>query len=377
MKIAFLSMTFNNNYGGMLQAYSLIRYLKSQNHEVKLLDVQLFNPNYFDFISSLIKRSILKYVFRRKDITWIFDPNYFKKRKEIIEYNNSYFIDNYIVPKTNKIFTSRDLQNQLSANYDAYIVGSDQVWRPSMYKFNEYAFFKGVGKDKIKLSYAPSFGVDTWEYSKNITFKIREQISEFRAVSVREDSGVELCKIQLGVNATHLLDPTFLLSKDEYLSLIDVESEHQLNHSVDITYYLLDENPEKLKLINEISMINNLKLFKNYKSKNDESINPYPSVFSWLDSFNKAKYVITDSYHGCVFSIIFNKPFLVFKNEFRGNARIESLLRIFNLEDCVIHFDKDCINMLQSKSYNWTYINQIIQNERNKSFEFLTKNLSE
>lgn len=375
MKIAYLTMTFNNNYGGMLQAYSLMRYMKELGHEVTLLNVQLFKPNYFEFIFSAFKRSILKYIFKRDDITWILDPNYFTSTKHIIEINNSYFIDNYITPKTPKLFTSSELLKFFNFDFDAFVVGSDQVWRPSMYKFNTYAFFNGVASDKIKLSYSPSFGVNVWEYSIEQTKLIQDQLSSFKAVSVREDSGVELCERFLGIKAEHLLDPTFLLSKKDYISLIESENQFKINSEIDITYYLLDENDEKLNFVNEFSNNYGYTLYKNYKSKNDQSLQPYPSVFSWLDSFNKAQYIITDSYHGCVFSIIFNKPFLVFKNDFRGNARIESLLKKFQLEKCIVGSKNNCHSLLLSNYYNWDLVNETIRTERVKSNKYLVDNL--
>jgi hypothetical protein len=376
MRIAFLTMTFNNNYGGMLQAFTLMRYLQKLGHDVTLLNVQLFTPNYLEFIYSAVKRGILKYIFKRKDITWIFDPNYFTKRKQILEQNNTYFIDNYITPKTPKIFSNKELLKYFDSNYDAFVVGSDQVWRPSMFKFNKCAFFYGVTNSKIKISYSPSFGVDAWEYSSEETNVIKEQIAKFNAVSVREDSGVELCNKYLGVNAIHLLDPTFLMSKDDYVSLIMNEKQYLINCDIELVYYLLDENEQKLNFVNEFANINNFSAYKNYKSKVDESLNPYPSVFSWLDSFRNAKVVITDSYHGCVFSIIFNKPFLVFKNDFRGNARIESLLRKFKLENCVVGSEFDIQCAIQSMSYDWDFVNRTIIYEREKSNSFLVSNLS-
>ncbi len=232
-----------------------------------------------------------------------------------------------------------NFESLTEGEYDAFIVGSDQVWRPSYNQHLEQAFlnFTENWKNVKRIAYAASFGVDNWEFTKKQTEECKRLVQKFDFVSVREDTAVNLCKEHLGIEATHVLDPTLLLSANDYQKLIDGL---KISDSPYVFSYLLDESEEKIDILEDISKRLNLPVRK-IKLEKDISKIPmsklksltYPSIQEWLASFAQADFVVTDSFHGTVFSIIFNKPFVVLPNKGRGVARFESLLKDISLEN--------------------------------------------
>jgi hypothetical protein len=228
------------------------------------------------------------------------------------------------------------------ADYDAIIVGSDQIWRPSyvrrMWKTDvQDAFLRFTNGWKGKrVSYAASFGVDRWLFSEEETAECKSLVHLFDAVSVREDSGVDLCSNHLGINATQLIDPTLLLTKNDYTSLIREQKDSHSDYD-GIFNYVLDETPNKQLLIQRIAKDRNLRPYGIVINSQDLSKpveeRVLPSIEEWIKCFRDAKFVVTDSFHGCVFSIIFRKPFVAIANSNRGMSRFNSLLSMLDLED--------------------------------------------
>lgn len=369
MKIAVLTMTFNNNYGGMLQAYALMETLKKLGHEPELLFVQLGNRESRVYLKTLLKKYFFSYLSKK----W----EYFRIRP-IIEKNINYFIDTYINPKTKPIYTEKEFDKIVEDKYEAYVIGSDQVWRPTMYRFINHAFFDFVkNPNAVLLSYAPSFGVEDWEYTAEQTKVFKQQIHRLKAVSVREDSGVKLCKEYFEVDAEHVLDPTMLLDIEEYRKIIKAENEP--SHSGGLLSYVLDKTDDKKYLQDIVSKELGLEVYNVHVESTDLNAKLedriYPTVTSWLKGFDDAEYVVTDSFHGCVFAILFNKTFIVYGNERRGMARFSSLLKMFGLEDRLV-FKKEDITMEKIKSaIDWEKVNEKLGISKNKSMFFLRKNL--
>ena len=204
---------------------------------------------------------------------------------------------------------------------------------------------------------------------------------KFDGLSVREDSGVVLCKTHLGVDAKHVLDPTMLLEKEEYEDVVNKENEPESNGN--LFYYFLDDNAEKQNLIRAIEHGCNKVSFNcmpSKKIKNGKEIKNiedyiYPSPTKWLRSFIDADMVVTDSFHGTVFSIIFNKPFWVIYNAHRGNTRFDSLLRLFGLDERIIDIS-DYSKIDFNKKFDWDRVNSIRTAKKQEALDFLTNNLN-
>lgn len=382
MKTGILTQPLLNNYGGILQAYALQTVIKRMGHEVLTLDVQNKDEGGKRIASflSYLKRFLLRIInlkFKNLFLWGGTNPNI------IISRNTRRFVKKNI-SVTEEIISKRGfLQVAKKENFDAFIVGSDQVWRPAYTLFLTDYFLDFLGEDKSvkRISYAASFGVDRWEFSENETKLCRELIKKFHAVSVREESGVGLCEKFLGVKAKHVLDPTFLLNKDDYFALI--KGRKKLNPDNYLAAYLLDLTPEKTAIAKHISDAYNLKVVTvnpgmNFKDAGEKNLKKciYPEVEAWLSNFFNAQFIVTDSFHGVVFSILFEKQFICIGNRKRGLSRFSSLLSKLKLEDRLI-FDLNDINPEGIRQINFENILPVLAEEKEKSMKFLTDALSE
>jgi len=364
MKIGILTQPLYANYGGLLQAYALQKHLKRMGHEVLTIDRVLKQPTYLRILFSILKRAFFHYILRRKGNYPIIPP--LKKR------HTSSFVQNYI-STTHRFNSNINKSLQLKYNFDAYIVGSDQVWRPRYSPYLPNYFFNFlVGINNVKrIAYAVSFGVSDWEFTDRQTVKCSTLAKQFDAISVREDSAIKLCKDHLGVDAVHVVDPTMLLEKEDYIDIIGVNRHHQDNEK--LSTYILDESEETNKIVHEIAQQLNLvpdeKISHQIQSKLKNSI--VPPVEDWLCSFVNAKYVVTDSFHGTVLSIIFNKPFIVIGNLHRGITRFSSLLKMFNLENrMILNFGELTTEKIISE-IDWKLVNNITKKEQTKARSFI------
>lgn len=251
-----------------------------------------------------------------------------------------------------------------ACDFDAIVVGSDQVWR-SIYFIpmwfgqpmeNAYLSFT-KGWNIKRISYAASFGTDKWEYNEKQTLHSREALQMFDAVSVREENGVKLCKQYFDVDALHVLDPTMLLDANDYIELF--KQKQTPKSKGNLLNYVLDETDEIESLIKKVASMKKMVPFavnNPYEGDNSKPLNQRikPSVETWLRGFYDADFVITDSFHACVFSIIFKKQFVVVGNKDRGMSRFESLLKLFGLEDRLVDVHCD-VSILQQIDYDNVY----------------------
>lgn len=369
MRIGILTLPLHTNYGGILQAYALQTVLETMGHEVKVISR---NINYklplwktpFVYSKRIIK-NILGYK------TPLFYEQKLIKEQPIIRQNTDRFIRQYI--HTLNVDNYTDLREE---DFDAIVVGSDQVWRPKYFGRIEDAYLNFAKTWNIKrIAYAASFGTDEWEYTDRQTAICKELIKKFDAVSVREDSGKVLCEKYFGVDSEHLLDPTMLLEKEDYIRLFE-NSRTPLSPGT-LMCYILDETPEKESLINKMSRENDLIPFRvNSKVENNKALleeRIQPPVEQWIRGFYDAEFIVTDSFHACVFAIIFNKPFLVVGNQKRGLSRILSLLTMFKLEDRMINsFDNDYIC---KKKIEWETVNSLLREKVDFSMKFISNRM--
>lgn len=367
MNIGILTIApLNNNYGGVLQCFALMNHLKSKGHSVKLIARVNNELNFLQRLKFQIKVLLGKAPKADPEFT-------------VITERFRYFEKIYLQPQT-RIFNSQKSLGKINDyNFDAVIVGSDQVWRKGYSderKSNFFLDFITNGKTK-KISYAASFGVDSWGYSSQETKRYSELIKKFDAVSVREDTGQVLCEKYLGVNAVHVLDPTLLIAKEIYVKLTKVEKEPKSKGK--LLYYIINENPSVKKLVNEVSKELNFKAFsvtrQTDKQDSDLADRVYPSVTSWLKGFIDAQFVVTDSFHGFLFSLIFNKPFLIFANKKTGIARYQSLLKILSLQDRIVYSLEDYNPEILHKKIDWDNVNEILEVKKNESIDFLDLHL--
>lgn len=311
MKIGILTHPQGSNYGGILQCYALCTYLKKLGHEP--IVIQRVADKSF-FLWSIV-RNILK---------TLHFPRYYHPDEIDRMANIRPFIQKHLA-RTEPV-NSQNKMKKVCKKYglDAVIVGSDQVWRHDYamkYDFNYFLDF--VPDDVVKASYAASFGLSDWQYTHRETEIIKQLLDRFKGISVREEDAVSLIKDNTGKNALQLIDPTMLLKQEDY----DNITNHRLvKEKYVFVYWLGDKN-----LI--------ASAIERYKTEGYTIVNinlrdicEQISVEDWLSYIKYADYVITDSFHGCVFSIIFERQFIAFGNKSGGNSRIKSLCKMFGFE---------------------------------------------
>ena len=375
MKIGVLTLPLHNNFGGILQAYALQQVLNSLGHNAVLIDKSKYvslGPWYKKF-PIYLKRAIRKYLggerlVVRADVA-------INNTLKIIATHTEPFIEKHI----KRIFT-RDFSNIKGSDFDAFIVGSDQIWRPKYFFSkieNAYLYF-AKDWDIKRIAYAASFGTEEWEYTEEQTRNCSTLLKKFNAVSVRESSATKLCKEIFGVEALHILDPTMLLEKDEYINLF--KETKTAKSDGNLFCYILDSGTEKDDIINTIATEKRVKPFY-VNSKYEDMAAPLEEriqqpVEKWLRAFYDAEFIVTDSFHACVFSIIFNKPFIVYGNRERGFARFESLLKLFGLEERLVCSPNE-INKALNTPIDWNNVNRIHTEWKENSISFLINNLKE
>lgn len=315
MKIGILTHPQSINYGGILQCYALSTYLRKEGHDVIVIRRENNSPTLKRIVRQVLKIFHIKPYYNKDEA---------KKGSKIKDFVNKQLV------RTPPIYSQQGMQRICSKyRLNTLIVGSDQVWRRSFaLKYGYNYFLDFATSDVIKLSYAASFGLSEWQYSPEETRIIKNLISEFKAVSVREDEAVSLCLNNLSQKAQQVLDPTLLLKKEDYIA---ITSPRLIEQPYLFVYWLGD------------------------KSRMDEAINSFkgqydgrikvvnlretpvlPSVEDWLSYIMNADMVLTDSFHGCAFSIIFNRPLSVFSNESGGIGRINSLLKMLGITGDII-----------------------------------------
>ena len=381
MKIGILTQPLHANYGGLLQNYALQQTLVRAGHEVETID---WTPSNKSLRSRLyrIKWTILPFLFPKKYAKLRYQPT--DEERKIIQQHTNHFISTYIHHTKTIIFRDGFSHQAKVGNYDAYVVGSDQCWRPRYNAFLTSMFLDFAKEEKPKrIAYAASFGTDRWELTPEQTQMAAPLAQKFDAVTVREDSGVGLCKDHLGVEAVHVLDPTMLLTKEDYIRLIEQEKEPKSAGT--LFNYILDPDAKKTAFIQKVAAQHGLTPFQvlpkyQTETRTKEDIKQriedcvFPGVTAWLRAFMDAEMTIVDSFHGMVFSILFNKPFWVIGNAHRGMSRFTSLLKVFHLEDRLL--DANHLDGVDLKTpIDWDMVNAILEEKRKGSKKLLLKNL--
>lgn len=387
MNILIVNFDECYNHGGVIQGWALQKVLQDMGHNVVRAHVPIptkYPPHKLQLLWNIAKRFRRKYIIGDKSIE-IFEE--FRKTdfRYIPNHKLLRFIKKHI--KTVIVNSMEELNGE---DYDAVIVGSDQIWRRRYAHGQKLLTNKSACDNSFlaftndwnckRIAYAASIGVDYWEYTDKETDVLKPLIKKLDAISVREDSAVGLIHKNLdsSVSIGHVLDPTLLIEKDEYIRLLNEVKEP--SHTGDILLYILDKSEEKDDIISYIQnntrlntfRVNNIEYY-NYNLPPQERTQP--TMTSWLRGFHDTSMVITDSFHACVFSIIFEKPFYVILNEVRGATRIHSLLRIFGLQNRIIHSPEEYNTI--SKVIDWSRIKEIKKKWQEKSLDFLRNALNE
>lgn len=378
MKIGIITFwNSQDNYGQLLQCFALQYYLKLKGHDVFLIRYlpkvkgNTIKDRILNLRSLITPKHIKDYV--------SFQLN--KKQSRLFNAEHPRYFDtfrqNHIQFSSNIYYNLEDLKNE-EWNADAIICGSDQIWSYSPVEDNISAFFLEFVPEPIKrIAYAASFGRS--ELPSVYENLLPRLLSKFHAVSLREETGVELCKNANRLDAQLVCDPTMLLKGEEYLSAI------VKNHIVQtdtVFCYLL--NWETDFPINEIkAYLYERHLHMNFFGAHGMELKKlFPTmtnltIESWLEAMSSSQFVFTNSYHGTVFSILMKKPFIVFPLKgvsAKMNGRLTTLLNKIGLEDRIYASDRSIEDVLKMP-IEWNLVNSRIDEFRAISESFLLESL--
>lgn len=305
MKIALLTIWREKNYGAELQAYATVKVLQQLGHDVEMIDIRLSDcshPNWKGRIGRFISQ---------------LGPSH----KKFCSFWNKH------IPTTKRYKSLKEIQAN-PPQADIYIVGSDQVWNPKLTKEFTTLYFLNFGDKNVKrISYASSFGTDKWNYT-DLKEEVKSLLDRFSHVTCREDSGVEILKKEFGVIANQVVDPTLLL--EDYQELTGETTERDT-----LVYYPLSTDPELEAYSQTLAKELNLEPVNNKQSTAMLGFAEWDrvSIAEWVKNIAEAKFVVTRSFHGMVFSILHKRQFAVLAGSHGRSTRLTSLLKILGLED--------------------------------------------
>lgn len=330
MKIAIITWCNYHNYGTYLQAYALQTFLRKYNYEVCILDDYQYSVKLPSFVKTkILIKKLIKLVFFHSSLK---DDKLDRSSDALYELFKQKFLN---------IDSNVKQLEQLDGHYDAYVCGSDQIWNPGGFERVGHEFYFASFGNKPKIAYAPSIGV------KEIPNKDKEHfsklISDFAFLSTREQYASNVLKELCGKSIETVVDPTLLLSRQDWYQLVPPCERAQPY----IFVYLLTYNQAYIDRVYEYSARYNLKIRMvkpcgiNIPIAGVEPAGP----LEFLRLISNASVVMTDSFHAVLFSIIYRKQFVVFKrfkdtNKASQNSRIENLLSMIKRLDCFIDEDK-------------------------------------
>lgn len=366
-------MTFqeSSNYGAILQAYGLQEYLNKEGYSSEVINYRNPERGIKNFtITRKIKHHIWHKVIKR-----ILIGNTRKNRTDE-------FITKYI-PLSKKVYNSKVLLKDANNYYDVFITGSDQVWNPKNTSQDYSYFLDFANADKFKMSYAPSFGLNY--LPDYLLADYKNLINNIDKLSIRETEGQDIIKDLTGKNADVVLDPTMLLTKDEW-SEIAVPPKFKNNYV--LCYHLPGfkiVNDAINKIARDIAKVNGWKVVHIGEKEYMRLVLGEKRVFNagpkeFLGLFENASYVVTNSFHGTVFSIMFNKNFYVpidfsIPKEKVLSSRISSLLNKLNISDRLVSAND--LSIKYKVDINYAEVNENLYKEREESTKFIKNALKD
>lgn len=359
-KIAIITLTGYFNYGNRLQNYALQEAVKFLGLNIETIKNNTKNSKKVSRVKILIKSSKLIFkILKSKTINYLNRQIINSRTKTFKKFTYDY------INETNFKVDDNGVIEGLSDKYDYFITGSDQVWNPDYIKGSSIYFLTFAPKHK-RIAYAPSFGVS--KIKPECIENYKQWISGIDKLSVREDDGAKIIKELTGRQAPVHVDPTLLLTKEKWLS-ISKEASNKPKGKYLLTYFLGGIPNEYKKQIKNIVKENNLEVINLGDIREKETYMTGPSEF--IDYINSCSVFCTDSFHGVVFSILMEKPFIVYERmgtSLSMFSRIETLLNKFKLE----HRKVDNIkNNRDVFDIDYSHVPAILEKERKKSFDYL------
>lgn len=369
MKIDIITRHSVPNYGSILQSYATQKAIENLGHESEIIDYTRYEERYQNLANTLMKGKkweknfLLKFIYRA-----IQTPNYAKMYKTFSKYRKGF------LKETEQEYGSIKELVENPPKADIYCSGSDQIWGKIGTADYDEAYFLEFAKGKKCISYAASFGKT--ELNKELDKNLNRLMEKYSKILVREESAKKLLQNKNIKNVEQVLDPTFLLSTEEWKELAKKGKSSKQKY---ILIYQLHDNKEFNKYAKEFAKKKKMKLLRIspslYHCARSGKLVYLPTQYDFLAYFANAEYILTDSFHATVFSIIFNKKFIDVLPSNKTGTRIESILKVFNIKNRILKQYDDFESI--DESINYKQVNEIMKEEREKSLQLLKNAIEE
>ena len=369
-KAAILTITDYVNYGNRLQNYAAQELLKSYDLEVQSIANVAIPERKTELpinqrIKNALKLSPLTLI--NKGIGKINDrinrkkylAGQIAKEKSFREYSLKY------MQETDFVINRYNFPHDLGERYDYFFVGSDQIWNPNIRYGSSLDFLTFAPREK-RIALSPSFGVST--IPDEFTECYSEWLSEMNFLSVREQAGADLIKELTGREAPVLVDPTLMLTKEQWLAVSETGRKKPAKAYL-LTYFIGALSAKRKRILNEIAALKGLEIVQLACLDDIERYDANPGEF--VDYINSASIVCTDSFHAIIFSIQMEKPFVVFDREGKSapmSSRIETLLAKFNFESRKYSTLQNSTDIFR---IDFSHVPEILKNERSKVNDYI------
>ncbi len=371
MKIDVITRHSVPNYGSLLQSYATQKAIESLGHTSEIIDYTRYEERYENLANTLIKGKkwdknfILRIIYKI-----IQKPNYAKMYKRFAKYRKGF------LKETKDAYGSLEELKINVPEADIYCSGSDQIWgKIGTAEYDGSYFLEFVKGDKKCISYASSLGKT--KLSETLDKELENLLKKYSKILVRENTAKDILVEKNIKNVEQVLDPTFLLTKDEWK---DLSHKAKINEKEKyILIYQLHDNKEFDKYAKEFAKMKGMKLLRIspsiYHMIRSGKLIYLPDQYEFLAYFENAEYILTDSFHATVFSIIFNKKFIDVLPKNKTGTRIESILEILSIDNRILK-DYNKFELID-KNIDYEKVNKRIDEERFKSLELLRKAIEE
>lgn len=324
--VAIMNFHWENvNFGAVLTAFALNRYLRDVGYSVQNID---YIPSF----------------------KWLAE-----------ETPNERFEDfrNRHLPRTRRVASGEDL-SFLNDYFQNFIVGSDQVWRTGFIENEKDAYtLSFTNDDKNLISCAASFGTEELDVGQRERAEYALRLSRFDHISVREESGVRICR-EMGLSATQIADPVFLLESYVWNELAD---SHEGTDASEVVYYTIDESKDQA--------------FRDFIGGEAKNLTWNVGIEEWLWQIKNAKLLVTDSYHGSCFAILFNRPFVCINPNVRTQTRMRSLFAQLGIANRLYtDFSEVSVREMRERAIDYVAVNEKLGALREEARQFLQSALA-
>lgn len=365
-KIGIITLQGNKNFGNKLQNYALQELIKELGLHPETIIIAFrkkkrknicWDNNVFNIVRKIKNKGW------EKGLEIINKKRFTNKNEKFKNFSNDYIV------KKNISFEENASLKEIANEYKYFIVGSDQVWNPFLIE-DIKVYFLAFAPSEKRIAYAASFGISN--IPKEFKKIYKQMLGNMANISVREKAGIKIVKELANRKAILLMDPTLMLKKDKWAKIAK-KSKHKPKEKYLLSYFLGKIKKEDYFKMKKIAKQENLQLVELASLRDKKRFTTDPCEF--IDYIKSASLVFTDSFHGTIFSILFNRPFVVFErisSMESMNSRLETLLTSFKFNDRKWESLKDK-NEIMSMSF--AHVDIILEKEREKSIIFLKKAL--